>query len=197
MKRSRTVKLTLMGLAGGMVTGCSEPQEEIVTFKSVAECKASGLFEASDCEYQYEKAVAANQLEAPRYDSRYNCEMDFGAEQCQPSRSSGFWQPFMAGYMMSMIARDVGNSLYYRSAYSRPLYRSRDDWGMYRTSNNYPVGSYGSTGRASKLPRSIMTTVPNNSGQIKRSSGQYGKKAATVSRGGFGSKTAARGGWGS
>jgi uncharacterized protein YgiB involved in biofilm formation len=197
MKRSRTVKLTLMGLAGGMVTACSEPKEEIVAFKDIQECKDSGLFEASDCEYQYEKALAANQLESPRYDTRYNCEMDFGAEQCQPTRNGSFWQPLMAGYMMSMIARDVGNSLYYGSAYARPLYRSRDDWGTFRTSNNYPIGSYGGTGKAIQLPRSIMTTVPNNAGQIKRSSGQYGKKAPTISRGGFGSKSVARGSWGS
>ncbi|GAA5219101.1 DUF1190 domain-containing protein [Corallincola platygyrae] len=197
MKRSQAVKLTLMGLAGGVVTGCSEPQEQIVTFKDIEDCVDSNLFEAEDCVYQYEKAVAAHQLEAPRYSSRFACEQDFGQNYCASTRNGSFWQPFMAGYMMSVIARGVSDAIYYRSAYSRPLYRSRDDWGMYRTSSNYPIGSYGSSGKMTNLPRSIMTTVPNNSGTIKKSGGQYGKKAPTIKRGGFGSKSAARGGWGS
>ncbi len=197
MKRSRSVQLTLMGLASGVLAGCgSEPTDEVLSFKDVQECVDSGVFAATECETQYRNALAAHQQEAPRYKYEDICEADFGYNQCQRS-SNGFWMPFMAGYMMSMVAERVSDAVRYRSHYSRPLYRSRDDYWNYRTSDNYPVGGYGYSGNSTRLPRTVMTTVPNNSNTIKSSSGQYGAKAKTISRGGFGSKSAARGGWGS
>ncbi|MDH3704245.1 MAG: DUF1190 domain-containing protein, partial [Alphaproteobacteria bacterium] len=107
---------------------------------------------------------------APKYNSKADCEADFGAERCEtaPYRSSGggsVFMPLMMGYMMgSMIA---GRS----SVVSQPLYRSADDSKNFRTGDNRKVG--GATG-VTKVARSA-TKRPT-------------VKSRTTSRGGFGAR---------
>lgn len=184
--RSRMVKLSVMGVAGALASGCSEPQQDGVFFSDIADCVDSGMFEPDVCQSQYEKALALSEQESPRYATRNICESDFGYENCRSYGS--YWQPIMAGYMMGTLTRGL---------LTRPLYRSSDDYFGYRTSGNYRVGSMRDIGRSVRIPSSVMTTVPKSSGRVLTSKGQYGAKAKTISRGGFGSKSAARGGWGS
>lgn len=184
--RSRMLKLSLMGAAGVLASGCSEPQQDGLYFSDADECIDSGMFEPELCQSQYQKALALSEQESPRYATRNICESDFGYENCRPYGS--YWQPLMAGYMMGAVSRGL---------LTRPLYRSADDYFWYRTSGNYRVGSIRDVGRSVRVPSSVMTTVPKSSRKVLTSKGSYGAKAKTISRGGFGSKSAARGGWGS
>lgn len=63
---------------------------------------------------------------------------------------------------------------------SKPLYRSKDDYGSLRTASNRKVGSVFNTGRATTVSKRAFVSKP---------------KATTLSRGSFGS-SASRGGWG-
>ena len=206
MKRSKWLKLSLMGAAGASLTGCgSDPQQDSIIFANAQECIDSGLFEAQECHTQYEKAKLLSQADAPRYAERRYCETDFGYNQCQ--NRSGYWSPFMQGFMMSMVAHAVAEGVeelveykmkkrLYRGGLVSPLYRSSDDYFHYRTAYNQPVGRVGRSGKPFQTRSSVFTYKPSGKPKIHRSAGKSGAKATTLSRGGFGKSASARGGWG-
>lgn len=183
MKRSKFAGLALMGAAPFLLTACgdSEPETQQNAFTSVEECIQSKVFTPETCRSEYDKAVQAHQAQAPRFVDRAACETQYGASNCQIVRHSdgtSWFVPAMAGFMIGqMIANRQredpsyygGGGGYYGSYRSEPLYRDRADRTAWRTSDNRTV--------------------------TRSSSGS--SKAVTLSRGGFGSQAAARGGWGS
>lgn len=209
MKRSKSVILALMGSAG-LLGGCApEPQEQVVTFKDLDECKSSGKVAPEACETAYKQAEKAAEKEL-KYQSQSDCVNDFGAGQCRVVRrddGTSVFVPLMAGFMVSQALNnsrgyDIGDAAeaeYYRektrqlrreeerrsapvvAPVSRPLYRTKDDYSNYRTATNTKVGSVFNSGTVSSVTRSTVTAKPST---------------ATISRGGWGSSSARSGGWG-
>ncbi|MBI2380618.1 MAG: DUF1190 domain-containing protein [Gammaproteobacteria bacterium] len=183
MKRSRLLRLVLMGTAPFALTACDEPQPAVV-YGSVEECVKDGTLKPEECQTEYARAAEAHERVAPRYTSYQACVADFGADQCQAAPSGGGWfMPAMAGFMAARLLdnrRDRDERYYGSSGFytSQPLYRSRADRGHWRTAADVPVAS-----RSGKV-------------EVSRYDAKPPAKAVTVNRGGFGSQAAARGFWG-
>ncbi len=168
MKRSRTAKLVLMGVAPLALSACAEQQEALI-YPTVEACVAGGLVSEAECRSAYDTAKVASDESAPRYLSRADCIADFGADQCQSApHSQGYFLPLMTGFM---IARALDGGRYY----PQPLYRPRT--GEWTTGGGYTIGR--DSGRV---------VVDKDATKPQR--------AITQSRAGFGSRAAARGSWG-
>ena len=194
MKRSKSIKLTLLMGATGGLTACGDRDESALIFQDVDECTSFGV-EQEACQYQYQQALQNHQQEAPKYAAERLCESDFDYDRCE--ESGGIWRPIMAGFMVAALAEAVDEGLdmmkkrkrkkaaflsggYYSGA--KPLYRARDDFFSYRNSQNDFVASSRTAG---------TTTVKSSKLNYKPRA-----KSVTRSRGGFG-RSASRSSWGS
>lgn len=185
VKRSRQLKLSLLGVAPLVFTACSS--EEDLTYDKLEDCIQEGKITVQACSTAYNKANEEHLTRSPRFASQGDCAGQYGNCQYVQSGGQSFWLPLMAGFMAGRWTSNYGNSGRpyvdnYGDRRPRPLYRTRDDWdrGTYSTSggNTYSSrsGSSWSSGDGS-----------NKSGRISTS---------TLSRGGFGGSSVARGGWG-
>ena len=168
MKRSKHLKLALMGASVLTLTACDNV-EDVAIFENLEQCVAEDGFGLEACEANLKKAEAEHIRVAPKYTSIADCEADFGAEKCetapQQTQSGGsVFMPLMMGYMMGNLLS--GGS----RASTQPLYRSKSDPGNFRTGDNHNVGS--KTG-PSKVPAQTAK-APST-------------KTSTIRRGGFGS----------
>lgn len=169
-KRSRSARLLLMGAAPLALTAC-EGQQDAVLYADAKECAAAGRLSAEQCEGAFAVARGEHERIAPHYLSREDCIRDYGIDQCTTARDgSGAFIPFMGGMLLGQA---LGGG---RGYYPQPVYRPRD--GEWRTPGGIGFGR--STGDI-RIGRSA--TVPQT-------------RAITASRSGFGSRAAARGGWG-
>ena len=172
MKRSRALKLSLMGASALTLVACDNSQE-VGVFETLDQCIDQAGFSRDICEANQKKAQSEHLRVAPKYTSISDCETDFGSEKCEtaPQRTTSggsVFMPMMMGYMM-------GNMLGGNSRFSaQPLYRSRDDSRNFRTGDNQKVS--GKTG------------VTKVAGQTARAAST---KTRTIRRGGFGSSARA------
>lgn len=194
MKRTKHINLNMMrkgtkkqflkhplalGLAVATLAGCGS-SEEVNVVNSVEECASKTELNLVECEAAYQKAVAEAERTGPKYNSRDQCEAEFGREQCGPSRSGGVFMPMMTGFMIGQML--PGNN--YGGANFNPVYRY-----------NRPYSS---------LHNRIMTadgTVIGKPGQRsyrvnKSSTSSKPTVTRTVSRGGFGAVASAKSNWG-
>lgn len=170
MKRSRSVKLALMGAGALTLTACGQAKEEAAVYDSIAQCEEAGVVDAATCAAQFEQAQLVHQETAPRYAREQDCYTDFGYQRCERYRTSSgssVFLPFMLGYMLA----PRGGS----GVFTQPLYRSADDPNVYRTASNKRIGSVGAGG---------VTQV------AKATARQPKARTRTVSRGGFGARAA-------
>ena len=184
MKRSKNVKLTLMvaGSALALSSCGEEPRHEAESYASVEACKAADTFPDSQCDEDFAKAAATHETSAPRYNQRQLCEQEFGIGNCESRSSrngSGFWSPFLAGYMVANIL-DNRRSYYY----STPYYRTAR--GRHLTWDGAPIATTrGADGR-------IRRTISTNTVKARPKVAKVMTRTSVVSRGGFGSRTSAR-----
>lgn len=183
MKRSRKTALLLMGTAPLLLAACQrEEQVQEGLFTSVQAC-AEQTQDIDSCRKAAAQAQAQAADSAPQYASREDCERDYPANQCAQQHTSAghsFIGPMMAGFFMS---RMLGGGAAGLAPQSAPAWRDRNDqWGRATA----PSGTGGlntasriGTGRAGLAP---VTAVPD--------------RAVTVSRGGFGGSSRARGSFG-
>lgn len=137
MKRSRSVKLVLLGSAAMALSACGEDPDAL--FRDAAQC--TRVFDAASCRTAEQQAVAEHVRTAPRFATREACEAQMGAGNCGPaptaatpaqnsatpgqqanqqqSGGGSFFLPLMMGYMM---ARGVGGQ-----PQATPLYRDREN----------------------------------------------------------------------
>src|SRR5690625_4010647 len=114
MKRSKTVGLTLMGVAPLLLAACEQqqpPTPQTLAYGSVEECIQAGLFTPQACESGQTAALQAHRTEAPRFANAADCEQQYGANNCQVVRaeSGGSWfMPAMAGFMMGQMLSGGG-----------------------------------------------------------------------------------------
>lgn len=181
MKRSKSVKLVVMGLSPLFLQACSDPQTEALVYESVDQCINDSKLTAEQCNKEYQTALDSHRKSAPKYSYSYQCETDYGPNGCQPIQSgtTTSYAPIMAAFMAPLLYRSFQPG-YSPSVYSQPLYSSHYNPARYTTLDHY--------------------NVPKQTGNVKTSTRTTKKpslKTRTVSRGGFGSQASARGGWGS
>jgi len=182
MKRSKKIKLTIMGLSPLALTACSDKPVDMLVYKTLDECASDRYYSMDQCEIEFKKAVSERHKTSPKYKYLSDCESDFGRNRCVDR--GAIYTPIPSAYMLPIPRSHQREENYYGGSggISQPIYTSRDDYGHYRTGDNQKVGQSGQTGRIS------TSTSRTKSPSIK---------STTVSRGGFGSQASARGSWGS
>ena len=108
MKRSRSLKLALMGASALTLSACEEAPQDVAIFKDVLQCENEVGFDRDACIANFEQAKQEHVRVAPKYTSAEDCEADFGAAQCetapQKTQSGGsVFMPLMMGYMMGSM----------------------------------------------------------------------------------------------
>ena len=168
MKRSTRIALVMMGTSALTLTACEEPRTDAAIFETVEQCVAEQGLTAEQCYGEFDAARVQHAKVAPKYNSRADCEADFGPEGCETSpyrnrSGGGIFMPLMAGFMMGQM---MGGR-----AYTQPLYRSQDDRKAFRTADNRSVGD--------KIGRTQVS---------QRAAGRPAQKLYTQQRGGFGAR---------
>lgn len=130
MKRSRTIRLALLGSASALaLVACDEPKDPLADanfFRDPVECARN--LDPAACERGFADARAEHLRSAPAFASREACEQAYGAANCAwqetnvspdqvqeprpgvaPSGGGGWFMPMMMGYML-------GNALGNRGA---------------------------------------------------------------------------------
>lgn len=225
MKRSQYVQLSLAASVALAISGCGgEPDgisvQQKFNFQSVQEC-VDGKIAVDICSDAYIRAMAEHRSQAPVYDNKADCDADFVADWCQQD-SSGKFIPKMGGFEIAasgtftqaevdaaraagvadgsqasgsgssvnglLTGLLIGNMLSggNRNYYSEPVYRYRDNRGGYSNSTlNQRIdnGTTFSKSRQVQSGNSFKNTRPIS-------------VSSATSRGGFGSQSSARSGWG-
>jgi len=184
VKRSRQLKLSLLGVAPIVFTACSS--EEELTYDKLDDCLQEGKVAAQVCSTAYNKAMQEHLARSPRFTSQDDCAGQYGNCQYIQSNGQSFWLPLMAGFLAGRWSSHYGNTgRPYLDTYGqwspRPLYRTRDDWDR---------GTYTTSGGYSYSDRKSGSSWSGGGSKIGRIS------TSTLSRGGFGGSSVARGGWG-
>ena len=170
MKRSKSIKIALMGATVFSMTACDQPSDVAAIFENVDQCVQANADDANHCESQWQKAEEEHIRSAPKYTRIEDCQADFGDNQCQTApqqTTSGgsVFMPLMAGYMMGSLLS--GGT--YSNVATQPLYKSRDDGATFRTADNKGVTS--KTG-IQTVSRTVVQSPST--------------KTTTIQRGGFG-----------
>ena len=149
MKRSRAIRLVLLGGAGCALAACDQAPPPDARFFADAEACAA-VHDQGTCRQALAESEATFAAEAPRYSRKEECEAEFGAGNCETRQSGGFgsfFMPMMMGYMLG-------------SAFRQPVYRGPDDRAMVRSGGTaYDVGRFTGTGRASSFQPAQITQV--------------------------------------
>jgi len=195
MKRSRTVRLALLGSASALaLVACDDSQDPLAEnknfFTDPAQCTRS--YDSATCSEAFQQAQEEHRTTAPAFGSKEACEEKFGVGNCgwqqgqpsatqaqaQPQGSSfgggGFFMPLMMGMMMGQM---MGG----RQGY--PLHADRTGAtfsGGARVADPDPMRA----GRAGALPRTISAPVTPGGAIAQRGS---------TTRGGFGQTASYRG----
>ncbi len=173
MKRSKKLRLALMGITPLALAGCGSSSQDALVYKDAASCANDGHVSADVCKYEYNKAWQTHLMTAPKYKYTKDCQKDF-ASACQ-QLSSGEYIPTMEGFMLSTAQQRSSGS----SFMVIPLYLGGG--GGYRTGNYDRIGSSYKQGKVVvDRKKTVKPTL----------------KSTTMKRGGFGSRAAARGSWG-
>lgn len=112
MKKSKVVKLVLLGSAALALAACNEDKYDNITdeqaFRGQNECVTK--YSDSDCDNFQKKA---NEVEHPKYSRKEDCEQQFGKDNCETRHVGGahpIFMPYLWGY----------------TNYGAPLYRTAD-----------------------------------------------------------------------
>lgn len=185
VKRSRKLRLTLLGAAPLALSACNH--QEDLTYESLDECLKDAKVDASACSTSYRQALQQHLSQSPRFNDPNACQSEYGNCVRYQDGGNSFWLPVMAGFLAGRWSSSYGSTgRPYVDRYGdwapRPLYRTSDDWdrGTWSGSNG---GSYSQRGSGWSGP----STGGSGSGRISTS---------TLERGGFGGSSMARGGWG-
>lgn len=173
MKRSRSVRLTLMGaVTATTVVACDSSPTQPPAFTDVATCVSSGYTEAQ-CRTSYEAAIQEHQEKAPRFTSKDECLKAVDVTDCaetavrQPDGSMvNMFVPLMAGYMLANVMQRSGGGYYrgpiYHSRYYGSSYRDLDDMRSARPSGTSV--SRPTLAPSINRPANVGTTTVSRSG---------------------------------
>ena len=104
------MKPLALGVASVILSGCGGEKEDATIYTSLEDCKQDFPDAVERCEAAYQTAVDEAMRTSPRFSSEYDCEHEFGPNQCQyVNNSSGsFFMPFMVLHgELSAIAKSL------------------------------------------------------------------------------------------
>ncbi|GGK41886.1 Uncharacterized conserved protein YgiB, involved in bioifilm formation, UPF0441/DUF1190 family [Pseudomonas koreensis] len=218
MKRSKYVQLSLAASVALAISGEVAAQEQ-QRYQSVEECVGAEVA-ADVCSNAYVAALTEHRRIAPAYDDKAKCDADFAADWCQKN-SDGRFMPKLGGFKvpqngeapqdLNAIANAqmpageaaaaqnaqstshssgggggngwltgwlIGNAMSNNA--NRTVYRDRDTRQTYNTSTQYRK----------------IESAPRSQPDYESSKSKPVNVASSTSRGGFGSQSSARSGWG-
>jgi uncharacterized protein YgiB involved in biofilm formation len=218
MKRSKYVQLSLAASVAMAISGEAAAVDQQRSFQSVEQCVDAEVA-ADVCSNAYVAALSEHRRIAPAYDDKAKCDADFAADWCQKN-SDGRFVPKLGGFKVpqngepaqnldaiadaqmpageAAAAQNVQNTSHTSSGggsgwltgwlignamsnnANRTVYRDRDTRQPYNTSTQYR--------RAETTTRSQPDYESSKSKPVN--------VASSTSRGGFGSQSSARSGWG-
>ncbi|WP_394221175.1 DUF1190 family protein [Alteromonas gracilis] len=181
MRKGFSVKPLALGVASVILSGCGGEKEDATIYTSLEDCKQDYPDAVERCEAAYQTAMDEAMRTSPRFSSEYDCEHEFGPNQCQQvnDNSGSFFMPFMAGYMVSSL---LSPNRYY----SQPLYTSYSYNSPFR-SRWITADGYVFDGDIRKRKYRVSKDVYKPKPTVNR----------TMKRGGFGSSVRAKSSWGS
>jgi uncharacterized protein YgiB involved in biofilm formation len=207
MKRTRFIDLKAMRkqpvfefsklatVIGGAIAlgGCGGERTEAEIYRTLEACQEANPEQSQVCETAYQTALDAAQETAPRYARRTDCAAEFG--DCTPARDAqgnSWFMPAMAGFMLAQALDGASGRRCPSGAY-QTLTGCRYIQPVYTGHGALRGGYYGGDGtRYGDMGRGARTTVKVDPDALKPKP----KVARTLSRGGFGSKAAAKSSWG-
>lgn len=186
VNKKGSAKPIAVSLAATTLVACGSNTQEAIVYQDVKDCSRDNPELAWECESAYQKAVAESLKSGPKYANEQECTAEFGRNNCVPYSHYGYdsgnnwFVPLMAGFMFSQVLNSGGGYGYYSS----PLYTSYSRHSPYYGNwssvdgRNYGKRHYGKVTVSKKAfePKPAVTK--------------------TMSRGGFGSKVAAKSNWG-
>lgn len=217
MKRSKYVQLSLAASVAMAVSGQVTAADQSRNFQNVEQCVDAEVA-ADVCSNAYVAALTEHRRIAPAYDAKAKCDADFAADWCQKN-SDGRFVPKLGGFKVpqegepaqnldaianaqmpagSATAQNVQSTSHVSSGggngwltgwlignamsnnAERTVYRDRETRQPYNTSTQYR--------RAETTTRSQPDYESSKSKPVN--------VASSTSRGGFGSQSSARSGWG-
>ncbi|WP_096618683.1 DUF1190 domain-containing protein [Candidatus Enterovibrio altilux] len=175
MRKSWKPTVTIMAII--LVSGCSDNGKTMNIYANVPDCIDDNPGYSNVCRAAYQDAVDSAASTAPKYDSRDDCSHEFGYNSCIRAPQNDWFMPAMAGFM---FGRAINNQPYYQQPIFSSTYPGSSYYGSWISSDGY---SYGKKGRYSKVyvPKDHLKQKP--------------AVTKTISRGGFGSKVAAKSSW--
>ena len=166
MKKSKAIRLLLLGSTGLTLAACGQsPPSDATFFSRVEDCVP--IKGEAACRDGFAKSEAEFAAEAPRFTQKEQCEAEFGVGNCETRQARGgtgsFFMPMMMGYM-------IGN------AFNRPVYRGPNNSAILQSGGKYfNVGTFAGAGRAAAFQRGQFTPVQR---------GGFGSTAHRTSAGG-------------
>ncbi|PSJ22396.1 hypothetical protein CVH10_07780 [Halomonas sp. ND22Bw] len=210
-KRSMRITLALMGAgAASTLVGCgnSTPPETLSnvefddteTYRSVEECVEGGIYTQQTCQSAYEEA----RRDVPSYRDEEWCEELYGEGACEKAPKpdvaiDNWFMPAMMGFMVGNMTASSSRGHMVNHHYQEPIYRTRDN------QDDWSAATAAASSRMRGVESSIRTTVrtENRAARNSRSSSYSSSRSSSysssraTSRSGFGSRSSARGGFGS
>lgn len=184
MKRSKTIKLTLMASTALALSACGEEERETAeAFRTLDDCVASNLFTEEQCQTSLDEAKSVHEQSAPRYNSESLCVQEFGPSNCYRhgggsahGSSGSFWLPFMTGYMVSNLVDSA-----FGRHYSTPYY--------YHSSGSLRTWDGRSIQTRRDANGRIKPTISRKTVYAKPKPAKVMTRTSVISRGGFGSRS--------
>ncbi|KKC34088.1 DUF1190 domain-containing protein [Devosia psychrophila] len=182
--RSPLLALGTIAASSLALAGCAGEAPAEVMFTTAEQCIQAGM-DQQVCQTGYQDAVQAHLTNAPRFDGLAACEAEYGEGQCTaaPAQAdggggTGFFMPFLAGYMMSSALNNMGAYNNYRrdrelNGYANgasPIYRNRSGQTLTPTVGR-PNGTAIVPNRATMQPVNVNTQTVARQGFGGRSTG--------------------------
>lgn len=204
MKRSRSLSLLLMGalVVSGSGCGSENVDQSMHTFTSINECVTSGLFSEAECADLAKSALA----ETPRFNSKEECERQFGQDACTGApgqaqqqaaaadgtvvqqHSGSSWMPMMMGFMAGRFLGGGGMMQGSQGLYRAPEQGQGQGTRTFRTATGDTVRS-DSAGRVTNPSPKLTKSMSHSAKPVmgRSGSGARGGFSGGPSMGGGGS----------
>ena len=169
MKKSRSIRLVLLGGASFALASCGDegPPKDARFFSNLQECSA--IYDTTQCLDAQKQADQTFVAQAPKFTRKEECETQFGAGNCETrqtadSAQSGggsFFMPMLMGYMM-------GNMLGGQSRFNEPVYRGPNNTAITQTSGGkmFNIGNFSGVGRSAAS--TFRSTPATQVGSVQR-----------------------------